>query len=95
MFTLGKEEQVSEGKQSRGVMLNKGLLFRLEADGKCGRRRRKYHFLYLHVFQIIQNGRKYYIIVNNQSIINHDVYGRIQTRQHTYSAAENHKQHSQ
>jgi hypothetical protein len=34
--------------------------------------KRKYHFPYLHVFQIIQNGGKYYIIVNNQSIINHE-----------------------
>ena len=34
--------------------------------------KRKYHFPYLHVFQIIQNGEKYYIIVNNQSIINHE-----------------------
>lgn len=65
--------------------------------GWCGEKgeKRKYHFPYLHVFQIIQNGGKYYIIVNNQSIINHEgIRQNVTDRSSTYSAVENHKQHT-
>lgn len=63
--------------------------------GTTSKAKRKYHFPYLHVFQIIQSRGKYYIIVNNQSIINHEGTATVadKAEHSTYSAAENHKQH--
>lgn len=57
---------------------------RSSLEDECGweKMRENIIFSYLHVFRIIQNGGKYYIIVNNLSIINHEGL-----RQRTYGGA--------
>lgn len=67
-------------------MLSKRASF-LGCGGWQKQKRENIILPYLHVFQIIQNGGKYYIIVNNQSIINHQgIWQRTDK-----AAAENHK----
>lgn len=106
MQNIKKKFERSVQQQNRLRSLKRRLFSLFLFGGWCGKKREKrkrvrervgwkYHFPYLHVFRIIQNGGKYYIIVNNQSIINHEgIRQGVQTQQSTHSAAENHKQHT-
>lgn len=67
-------------------MLRKKASF-LGWSGWRKRKRENIILPYLHVFQMIQNGGKYYIIVNNQSIINHEGIWQCTDK----AVAENHK----
>lgn len=87
MFILWR---LHPGKENITQMYKVMLRKRASNLGWSGWRKRKRENIilpYLHVFQIIQNGGKYYIIVNNQSIINHEGIWWSTDK----AAAENHK----